>query len=170
MRPLVRTPQKVRAAVAMRLSGAPIDAIAETCGFDSPRDAQRAIEKSLAGLVEVEDLKAARALYVSRLDALLIAVWDQAVDQENPEQISYVKTALAIEERRAKLTGADAAIRHEVYSPTAEQIEAHVKAYANSHPGVILEAEIVEEIPAESFDAGNEQPALPLELTRASEG
>lgn len=165
MRALTRTPERVRAAIAMRLSGAPLDRIAEVCGFDNPQHAQRWIEKTLAGLVETGDLEVTRQLYIARLDALLQACWPQATDADHPEQVSYVKTVLAIEERRARLTGADAPIRHEVYTPTAEQIEAHLRAYAEAHPSVIMEAEIVEELPASSFDS--DQPTLPLELESA---
>jgi hypothetical protein len=156
-----RVTAKQKAAVTMRVSGAPLDKIVEIVGFRSIEEAQRAIEQALAGVVEPEDFDTARALYLSRLDALLAACWQHAVDPKDLDQISYVKTVLAIEERRAKLTGADSPVRHEIYTPTAEQIEAHVGAYMRNHPDAIVEAEIVEELSVDHFD---DQPALPMEV------
>lgn len=146
--------QRAQAAVALRLSGAPHSAIAKTLGYASATDARIAIERTLAeSAKESRDLPALRQLTSSRLERLLRAVWSHAVDEEDPDQLAYTRTALAIIDRHARLMGIDAPQKMEVYTPDQQKQEEWVRHMMSQvgPKGVAEEADIIE---AEIVEAG----------------
>lgn len=140
---------RAQAAVALRLAGAPYTDIAETLTYASATEARSAVEAILASTVEAEDLEHTRIVLNKRLDRLLQSVWPRAVNDKDPKHLEYVRTVLQIEERRARLVGADAPTKHEVYTPTAEQITEQVRILT-ANVIVPVEADIVD---AEEIDA-----------------
>lgn len=144
---------RAQAALALRLAGAPFRDIATTLGYSTAVDAQNAVDKLLAASVEDEDLVAQRRLVDARLSRMLQAAWPTAMER-GPKQLDYMRMVLAIEERRARLQGTDAPTKHEVYSPTAEQIAQTVAALRAQVPEPI-EAEIIDaEVVDDLSDAG----------------
>lgn len=134
---------RAQAAVALRLAGAPFPDIAESLGYASAHDARDAIEQILASTVESDDLNSTRNMYNQRLNRLLQSVWPKALNDKDPKHLEYVRTALAIEERRARLMGTDAPTKHEVYTPTAEQIAEQVRVLT-AKVTLPIEADIIE--------------------------
>ena len=135
---------RAQAAVALRLAGAPYTDIAESLAYATAADAQRAVESLLAATVEAEDLASTRNLYNQRLNRLLQSYWPRALNPKDPKQIEYGNMVLKIEERRARLMGTDAPTKHEVYTPTAEQITEQVK---------VLTANVIMPVEADIVDA-----------------
>lgn len=139
---------RAQAGVALRLAGAPYTDIAETLNYATAADARGAVEALLASTVEAEDLESTRNVLNKRLDRLLQSVWPRAVNNKDPKHLEYLRAALQIEERRARLVGADAPTKHEVYTPTAEQITEQVRVLT-ANVIVPVEADIVD---AEEID------------------
>lgn len=134
---------RAQAAVALRLAGAPYVDIAESLAYATAADAQQAVESLLASTVEAEDLASTRNMYNQRLNRLLQSVWPKALNSNDPKQLEYVRAVLQIEERRARLMGTDAPTKHEVYTPTAEQITEQVRVLT-ANVIIPVEADIVD--------------------------
>lgn len=162
--------QRARAALALKISGAPYSAIAEHLGFANARIARVVVERYLSEMVTDADLKPQRALASERLERLLRAVWPRAISETtewtdpdgkrhvtpNAEQLQYVRTALMIIDRSARLHGIDAPQKLEVTRPSDEEVTqwAFRMAEEAGMMGVreaedIMEAELVEADPEE---------------------
>jgi hypothetical protein len=70
-------------------------------------------------------------------------VWPKALNDKDPKHLEYVRAVISIEERRARLMGTDAPTKHEVYTPTAEQITEQVRVLT-ANVIVPVEADIVD--------------------------
>ncbi len=93
------------AAVEMRVRGATYDEIALAgIGYNCKSAAYKAVQRALKRRA-AEPVETVRQLEVSRLDALLGAVWDRALRVGLPDDINSV---LKIMKRRAALLGLDA--------------------------------------------------------------
>lgn len=134
---------RASSAVALRLAGAPYPQIATTLGYSTAADAQNAVERLLASTVTEDEKDLARSTMSARLDRMLQAVWPSALDVKNPKQHDAVRLALAIEDRRSRLCGLDAPTKVELYSPTAEQIQAEVIRLRGAITGPV-EADIID--------------------------
>lgn len=97
------------AALKLRQAGASYPVIAQQCGFNSRQAAHKAVQ-ALLQRNEAEAVDEMRALDNSRYDALLMAVWRQALAGDKDAHAA----ALKVLERRAKLNGLDAPVRSEV--------------------------------------------------------
>ena len=111
------------AAVALRIAGATYSDIARTLGYSSVTRARQAVEQALAASVGDDDRERMRFIEGRRLERLLRGLWHKATDEENDEQLSAARTALAVIDRHAKLYGLDAPVVHAVYSPTQTEME-----------------------------------------------
>ena len=58
-----------------------------------------------------------------RLERLLRAIWQKAIDTDSPEQMAAQQRALAIIDRHAKLFGLDAPTQHVINTPTVNEID-----------------------------------------------
>lgn len=117
-----------RTVVALRLAGASFSEIADSQGLSNASMARRVFEEAVADSLEDTDLKKARHLANLQLDRLLQSVWGKATNSKNPDQNTYIRSALSILDRKAKLNGIDAPQRVEVYTPEQQEREAWVKA------------------------------------------
>jgi len=107
-----------RSAVALRLAGAPYEAIAKTLGYATTRQARAAVETVLANSVnEAVDLPQMRELTSRRIERLLRSVWSKATDPDSVDHLAYARTALALIDRHSRLMGLDAPQRLEVSTP-----------------------------------------------------
>jgi hypothetical protein len=111
------------AAVALRIAGATYSEIARTLSYSSVTRAREAVERALAQSVGDDDRDRMRFIEGRRLERLLRGLWKKATDEEDDEQLSAARTALAVIDRHAKLYGLDAPVVHAVYSPTQTEME-----------------------------------------------
>ena len=104
-------------AIALRLAGADYETIAAKLGYSTRgaayTDITRALEARLAEQREEVDLL--RQSELSRLDRLQQGVWTAAISGD-PRS---AEVALKIIDRRCKLLGLDAPMRHEVITMSA---------------------------------------------------
>ena len=169
VRPADEVPeQRVRAALALKVAGAPYSAIATELGFANALAARNAVERYLSAMVTEGDLKTQRALTSERLERLLRAVWPKAIQETlevetgtgknkkkvtvlNTDQLQYVRTALMLIDRSARLHGLDAPQKLEVTRPSDDEVVGWARRMAEQAGimGVreaedIMEAEVVE--------------------------
>lgn len=137
-----------QAAVAMRVAGAAYSEIARTLEYPSVTAARQAVERALAASVGEEGREQLRFIEGRRLERLLRSVWGRATSEDvevdgkkvpNPDHLAYVRTALAIIDRHARLYGADAPQEMIVYNPAGIEIEAWVANMARQVQGELPE-------------------------------
>lgn len=135
---------RAEAAVAMKIAGATYTDISKVIGYSSATIARQAVERSLAATVGDEDRAQIRLLESKRLERLLRSVWGRATNNADPEHLSYVRAALALIDRHARLHGVDAPAQMVVYSPAQSEIEAWVAGMSRQVvSGLPLEADII---------------------------
>lgn len=117
---------RVEAAVAMAVAGANYSEIADVLGYATPPLARQAVERAIAATVSNEGKEVIRDRLKLRLDRLQRSVMPKAVNPDHPEHLSAVRTALALIDRYARLTGADAPTEHVIYAPTQSEMEAEI--------------------------------------------
>ncbi len=115
------TAERRAKAVALRLAGVDYDTIADRLGYASRgaayTDITRALEANVAEQQRGADLL--RQEELARLDRLQAGVWQAATGGDS----RAVDTALRIIDRRCKLLGLDAPVRHEVVTMDAVEAE-----------------------------------------------
>lgn len=101
--------EKHRQALELRKAGASYELIAEKLGYSHPSGAHKAVTSALQKTLRepADDL---RNLELDRLDAMMLALWQQA-RQGNQGAVDRI---LRIMERRAKLLGIDAPTKQEL--------------------------------------------------------
>lgn len=116
-----------RGALALRLSGADFEEIADFLGYTSAAEARSAVHSALsAEQHDPDEREKLRTEESSRLLALLRKVWGKAMDPEDPEHLSSVKMALQIIDRHSRLHGLDAPQEVVVHNPTLSEIDSWV--------------------------------------------
>ena len=113
-------------ALALRKAGVQYADIATKLGYRAASGAWRAVRAALKKTLQ-EPAEELRVLAEARLDAMLLAIWPQAVKGSQ----GAIDRALRIEQRRAELRGLDAPKNLDVTSG-GNKIELIVK-YAESH-------------------------------------
>lgn len=139
-----RTP---RAAVALRLAGAPYADIADTLGYADANEARQAVELELAASsTDVEARDKLRMESAARLERLMRGVWAKAVDPSDPEHLPAVRVALTLVDRHIRLLGLDAPTEVVVHTPTTAEIDAWVAMMLRQRAGgEVIEGEVLEE-------------------------
>lgn len=119
-------PTRAMSVVALKVAGASFATIAEELGYASPTRAREVYERALAESVDEDtDLVRARALQNTRLDRLLMSVWPKANNSKHPDHLAYVRTALALIDRKNKMNGYDMPVQVDVrHTAAIEEIEA----------------------------------------------
>lgn len=130
---------RMQAAVAMRVAGANYSDIARTLEYPTTTLARQAVERALAASVGEESREQLRFLEGRRLERLLRSLWGKATDEDNEDHLAYVRTALAVIDRHARLYGADAPQEMIVYNPAGIEIEAWVANMARQVHGELPE-------------------------------
>lgn len=116
--------RKANAALALKLSGATWEEVAEASGFPTARAAVIAVERALERQLKNDTSKEKmRTLAGQRLERLLRSCWVKAIDPENPEHLVALTKAREIIDRHAKLYGLDAPTEVVVHSPTADELQ-----------------------------------------------
>lgn len=91
---------KERQALELRKAGASFDQIAERLGYSDRSGAHRAVSRALQSVLK-EPAEELRALEAERLDRLLLAFWNDALDGD----VKAADRVLRIMDQRAKLQG-----------------------------------------------------------------
>lgn len=116
------TAERRAKAVAMRLAGVDYDTIAQRLGYASRgaayTDIDRALQTRLAEQRHGADVL--RQQELARLDRLQAAAWTAAASGD----LKAIETVLKVIDRRCKLLGLDAPVRHEVV--TLDAIDAEI--------------------------------------------
>jgi len=135
---------RLEAAVALRIHGASYSEIARTLGYTTAHNARLAVERGLANTVGTESRDQQRFIEARRLERLLRSVYGRATDENDPEHLGYVRTALALIDRHAKLYGLDAPAEVILYNPTAREIQEWINTKAAlTSQGFPEEADII---------------------------
>lgn len=116
--------EKHRQALELRRGGATFAEIAAMLGYEGPSGAYRAVMGALRRTLQ-EPADELRSLELSRLDALLMAVWPQATRGN----LGAIDRALRIGERRAALAGLDGPQRVEQTVTASERLLAALRAF-----------------------------------------
>lgn len=136
---------RVEAAIALKVAGANYSEIAEVLGYSDVTQARSAVERGLAATASEDDRKTQREIASRRLERLLRSIWSKATDEENPEQLSAARTALAIVDRHIRLNGSDAPSEMVVYAPSAGELDAWVARMAKQlRSGLPEEVDIID--------------------------
>lgn len=112
--------ERQRKALEARKAGATYDQIARQLNYGSTSAAHKAVMTALRKTIQ-EPADELRQLELTRLDALLIPVWGQAMKGSLPA----IDRAIRIMERRAKLLGLDAPLKFdlaEIVKQVAEEL------------------------------------------------
>jgi transposase-like protein len=109
-----------RKALEARKAGATYDQIARQLDYASTASAYKAVKVALRKTLQ-EPADELRTLELTRLDALLIPVWSQAMKGSLPA----IDRAIRIMERRAKLLGLDAPLKFDL-AQIVEQVAAEL--------------------------------------------
>lgn len=105
-------------ALELRKAGASYDQIAQQLGLAGKGVAHNVVMRALKAFMQ-EPCDDVRALEVSRLDQMLLGVWQQA----RSGHIGAIQSALRIMERRSAYLGLDAPKRSELSGPDGEAIQ-----------------------------------------------
>ena len=135
---------RVEAALALRIAGASYSEIADVLGYASVPSARLAVERSLASTVTEETREEKRRLIARRIERLTRAVWGKATDENHPEHLAAVRTALSLVDRYAKLVGADAPTEVTVYTPTVSEMERWIAEQASKMLSGLPEDVVIE--------------------------
>jgi hypothetical protein len=116
------------AALALRLSGAGYDDVANALGLASAQSARLAAEEALAARAwdDRDGRVRLRAENGARLERLLRSVWSKATNEDHPEHLPAVRVARELIDRYARLYGLDAPSEVIIHNPTASEIESWV--------------------------------------------
>jgi hypothetical protein len=135
------------AATALRIAGASYSEIAEAVGFSSPEAAMDAVERDLAfrATAASDDKKElVREESAARIERLLRSTWRKALDEQNPEHLPAVRTALSLIDRLARLRGADAPQVVSITTPTEMELDRWVRSViAQQAMPDIIEGEVI---------------------------
>jgi hypothetical protein len=120
-----KIPRTGAAALALRLSGAGYDDVANALGLPSAKIARQHAEDALAARAwdDREGREKLRAENGARLERLLRSVWSKATDDSHPEHLPAVRVARELIDRYARLYGLDAPQEVIIHNPTASEIE-----------------------------------------------
>lgn len=135
---------RVEAALALRIAGASYSEIADVLGYASVSSARLAVERSLASTITEESREEKRRLIARRIERLTRAVWGKATDENHPEHLAAVRTALSLVDRYAKLVGADAPTEVTVYTPTVSEMERWIAEQASKMLSGLPEDAVIE--------------------------
>lgn len=132
-------------AVKIWLAGATYKEVADYCEYSSPAAAKSAIELAVAASLSDEDRKMVRKKISGRLDRLYRALQSKILDEKHPEQIAAIRTAIQINDRYAKLHGADAPTEVSVHTPTMTELERVAAQFSAAQVSALpLEGDVLE--------------------------
>jgi hypothetical protein len=120
--------ERERRVIELRRAGATFDEIARQVGYTAPGTAYDAYKRALDRTLQMAGSEECRSQELDRLDRLQVAVWPSAMRGDE----KAVANVLRIMDRRARLLGLDAPIKHEMLLEVADptSIDAEVARLA----------------------------------------
>lgn len=120
-----------RGIAALWVRGANYPEIADEFGI-SIAVARMAVERILADSYDDSEDKTKQRHRVSlQLDAFLRSVVDRALDQNDDQQLAYLRAAMMVVDRKARLHGLDAPVNIQLGLPSKDELDQWVAAVAN---------------------------------------
>ena len=116
--------------------------IAEVLGYPTARAAKVAVEQALERSLQSADRDHMRRYAATRMERLLRRVWGRANNEEDPDQLAYVREARAIIGDQVKLWGLAAPSEVVISSPSQNEIEAWVASVHQASTPELQEADI----------------------------
>lgn len=119
----------------MRLEGHDFQTIADQCGYGSKQSACEDYHRALdAVAVENEQtVETARRVELARLDLLQTIAWSKTRSDDPNVALKAVETVLKISAHRARMTGLDQPVRHEISFDAVEGRIAELQAFLAAH-------------------------------------
>lgn len=128
----IASPTEVKAAMALWLAGASYADVAAQMHYRSAHLARLILERALADTVDdTQDRSIQRRKMSLQLDTFLRAIVVKALDANSPEQLSNMRMALQLLERKARLLGLDAPIQAIIANPTGDELDRWLMEVAN---------------------------------------
>ena len=119
-----------RGIMALWTRGANYPEIADEFGVSVPT-ARMAVERVLSdSLDDTEDRTKQRARVSLQLDAFLRSVVDRALDKQDDQQLAYLRAAMMVVDRKARLLGLDAPVNIQLGLPSKDELDQWVAAVA----------------------------------------
>lgn len=119
-----------RGITALWTRGANYPEIADEFGV-SVATARMAVERVLADSLDDNEDKTKQRQRVSlQLDAFLRSVVDRALDPQDEAQLSYLRAAMTVVDRKARLLGLDAPVNVQLGLPSKDELDQWVAAVA----------------------------------------
>ena len=119
-----------RGILALWTRGANYPEIADEFGVSIPT-ARMAVERVLSdSLDDTEDKTKQRQRVSLQLDAFLRSVVDRALDKQDDQQLAFLRAAMMVVDRKARLLGLDAPINVQLGLPSKDELDQWVAAVA----------------------------------------
>jgi hypothetical protein len=135
--------RKANSAVQLRVEGYDWAEIAEVVGYPDAHRARVSVELALEReLKSPESQVFMRSLASSRIDRLLLSVWEKATDPEHPEHLFAVDRASKLIAQHTKLHGYEAPAEMVIHSPSTPEIERWVSEIVSTAQPALEEADI----------------------------
>ncbi len=127
--------EKQRQALELRKAGATFDQIAKALGYANAGGAYKVVQAGLRAVVQ-QPADEVRQLEVERLDAMLRALWPDAM----AGKWLAIDRCLGIMDRRARLLGLDAPLRIEEHVITEDAVDAEIRRLSEqlAEQGVVM--------------------------------
>lgn len=119
-----------RGIAALWVRGANYPEIADEFGISVPT-ARMAVERVLSDSLDDNEDKTKQRHRVSlQLDAFLRSVVDRALDNKDDQQLAYLRAAMQVVDRKARLLGLDAPVNIQLGLPSKDELDQWVAAVA----------------------------------------
>lgn len=121
----------------MRLEGHDFQTIADRCGYGSKQSACDDYHRALDAIaVENEQtVETARRVELARLDLLQTIAWGKTGSDDPNVALKAVETVLKISAHRARMTGLDQPVKHEISFDAVDARIAELSAFLAEHEG-----------------------------------
>ena len=139
-----RAGQRADAALALKLSGATWEEVAQATKYADGERARIAVEAMLARSAKNADRGQAREMARNRYERLLRGVWMKAIDPANPEHLPAIRAARELVDRMVVLDGAAMPTEVIVHNPTQAELEAFLARITGTTLTDIVEAEVID--------------------------
>lgn len=119
----------------MRLEGHDFQTIADKCGYGSKQSACDDYHRALDAITvdNEQTIESARRVELARLDLLQTIAWRKTASEDPNVALKAVETVLKISAHRARMTGLDQPVRHEISFDAVEGRIAELQAFLTAH-------------------------------------
>jgi hypothetical protein len=116
--------------------------IAEVLGYPTARAAKVAVEQALERNLQAGDRDHMRRYAATRMERMLRSIWKRTIDEEDPDQLAFIREARGLIGDQVKLWGLAAPSEVVISNPSANEIEAWVAQIHQASTPALEEADI----------------------------